>query len=298
MMKYKNRLLYLFMLSALVWGAGCEDYRLNNMVDDKIYLNSFGLNPQNIYKWEGYTYTLNVNKSGVGQQSGEVQLTLDETLLTQYGTTYTLLPSEMYKIKTSKLNLSTGDYQVPFEIEFNAAAIEALAASTKMLYALPVKLTSPNNSLKLAADAQTFSVIVPTVLDAYIGFKVSGLTATKSVVNMANSPAEMKFYSFVTTNYNNKWDLTYKVAVDAEALTAFNTANKTAHNLLPADAYRIDAGSLKVQNLNNEGAISYFIKKAGAPIGEYVLPLTITEVSKNGVNPAKKTTLIPVSIQN
>ncbi|MDQ6480704.1 DUF1735 domain-containing protein [Dyadobacter sp. LHD-138] len=298
MKNYKKRLLHLLALSFTMMSASCEDRRMNNMAEDKVYLNNFGLNNQNIYKGENFNYNLQVIKSGVGSQNGEVTLNVDETLLAKYyGTKYTLLPASYYTLKSSVLTIGKSDYQVPFEISFDATGIEALQVETKLIYAVPFKL-SAGGSLKTAAESQLYSVFVPTVLSPYLQFKTAGLAPGTSSISLSRAPAETKFYAFVQTNYNNKADLHYKVEVDESVLTAYNLEKKTNHVILPAQAYRLDASSFLVPNLNNEQGLSYYVVRDKASKGSYMLPLKITEVSKFGINPAKSTMIIPVSIQD
>ncbi|WP_165940078.1 DUF1735 domain-containing protein [Dyadobacter psychrotolerans] len=298
MKNYKNSLLHLLALSLIILAAGCEDRRMNNMVEDKVYLNNFGLNNQNVFKGDNFTYNLQVVKSGVGTQEGEVTITVDESLLAKYyGTKYTLLPAAYYKVKNSTLKIEKSDYQVPFEVSFDAAGIEALQTTTQFTYAIPFKLSSAG-SLHTAVETQLYSVVVPTVVSPYLGFKTAGLAAATSSLSLAGSPAETKFYAFVQTNYNNKADLQYKVEVDEAVLTAYNIEKKTSHKILPSQAYRLDPASFLVQNLNNEQALTYYLLKNNAPKGAYMLPLKLTQVSLFGINPAKSTMLIPVSIQD
>ncbi|WP_177194168.1 DUF1735 domain-containing protein [Dyadobacter sp. SG02] len=266
------------------------------MAEDKVSLSDFGENVQNVFKWENPTYQLQVIKSGAGQTGGEVTLHVDESVLAQYGDTYTLLPDRLYKVKAPLISLAKSDYSVPFEIEFDAAGIEALQAETKLLYAVPFKISS--NTIKPAAENQLYSLVVPKILSPYIHFKTAGLAPDASAVSTANSPAESRFYAFLQTNYHNKTDLQYKVEVSGAALAAYNLANGTTHKLLPADAYKLDEGSFVVANLNDEQALSYYLLKGKVANGEYMLPLEITSVSKYGIDPARSTMLIPVKIQD
>ena len=185
---------------------------------------------------------------------------------------------------------------MPFEIEFDAAGIEALQAATKLRYAVPVRLLS--NTLKTAAENQLYSLVVPKILSPYIHFKTAGLVPDASTVSTANSPSETRFYAFLQTNYHNKTDLQYKVEVSEAALAAYNLANGTTHKLLPQDAYRIDEHSFVIANLNDEQALSYYLLKGKVANGDYMLPLKITTVSKYGIDPARSTMLIPVKIQD
>jgi hypothetical protein len=292
----KNRLIPFLIGAMALFGVGCEDRRMNNMIEDKVYLTKFGENVQNVFKWDNYTYELQVTKSGVGQQGGEVSLNVDESALTPYAAKYKLLPADLYKIKSTTLKLHKGDYSVPFEIELNTAGIEALKAATKLNYAVPFKLTT--STLTPAAESQLISVFVPNVLSPYIEFKTPGLSPATSSISTAIAPDETKFYVFLRTNYDNKTDLEYKVEMDEAVLTAYNLEKKTSHKLLPAEAYRIDASTFKIAKLNNEQALSYYLLKGKVPNGDYMLPLKIKTVAKHEINPEKSTILIPVKIQN
>lgn len=275
-------------------GSACEDRRMNNMVSDQVYLNKFGENVQNIFKGEHFTYQLQVIKSGVGQQGGEVSIQVDASILGRYEGKYALLPAELYKVKSSQVSLKSSDYSAHFEVEFDAAAIQNLEADTGLQYAIPFRLSS--NTFKLAPDQQLFSVVVPKVLSPYIQFKTPGLAPATSSVSEANSAPETRYYAFLQTNYNNRSDLQYKVEVSESALAAYNKEQGTTHRLLPAAAYRIDQSSFNISSLNNEQAMSYYLLTGKVPVGEYMLPFEITQVSKYGIDPQAKTMFIPVKI--
>lgn len=295
-MNNTNSLSLLLICLLAIVASACEDRRMNNMAEDKVSLNDFGENVQKVFKWENSTYQLRVIKSGAGQTGGEVTLSVDKSVLDKYGDTYTLLPDELYKVKTPLISLGKSDYSVPFEIEFNAAGIEALQAETKLLYAVPFRLSS--NTIKPAAESQLYSLVVPKILSPYIHFKTAGLAPDASTVSLANSPSESRFYAFLQTNYHNKTDLRYKVEISEAALAAYNLANGTTHKLLPAEAYKLDESSFVIASLNDEQAFSYYLLKGKVANGEYMLPLKITSVSKYDIDPARSTIFIPVKIQD
>jgi hypothetical protein len=295
-MNNRNRFLMLFIGIVAFIGVGCEDRRMNNMVADKVYLNNHGENIQDVFKGDDFVYSLHVIKSGIGQTSGEVSLSLDESALSKYEGKYTVLPAELYKIKSNQITMAASDYQVPFEIVFNVSGIEALQATTELTYAVPVKLSSA--TIELGAENEILSVIVPHVVTPYLEFKTPGLALTTASISTSFSPAETKFYAFVKTNYHNKSDLEYTIEVDEDALEIYNLEKETTYELLPAEAYKIDPTTFVVANLNNEQAFSYYLLKGKVRNGSYMLPLKIKTVSKYGINLAKSTMLIPVSIQD
>lgn len=293
-MTFQCRLTQVWVCFLVLLGSGCEDRRMNNMIGDQVYLNESGENVQNVFKGEQFIYRLQVIKSGVGQEGGEVSIQVDESILARYEGKYTLLPAALYKVKSPQISLKSSDYSADFEVEFDAAAIQELEAGTRLKYAIPFRLSS--NTLQLASDQQLFSVVVPKVLNPYIQFKTPGIAPATSSVSQANSAPETRYYAFLQTNYNNQSDLQYKVEVSEGALAVYNKEHGTTHRLLPAAAYRVDQSSFTIANLNNEQAMSYYLMTGKVPAGEYMLPLEITQVSKYGIDPQAKTMLIPVKI--
>jgi len=287
----------LLVASIMIWGISCEDYRMANMTNDKVYIGNHGINPQNIYKGGEIVYSQMVIKSGVGQSGGNVSLSVDESLLTGFSE-YSLLPAQYYSFKSSNLNFDKSDYQMPFEIQFDAEGIEELKRETELNYALPIRLISESTSLPLSETEDTdFSIIVPHVLEPYVSFRDPGLGNNISTVS-GPSAAETRFFAFVSTNYHNQQELTYQVEVDEEALESYNAANETNFKILPAEGYRLDEASMKIPHLNNTASLAYYLYKDKVPKGNYVLPVTIKQVSRHGINPVASTMLIQVAIQD
>src|SRR5690606_5146418 len=123
--------------------------------------------------------------AGVGRQSGTVGLNVNESLLPSE---YTLLPGEYYSLKQNQITFEKSDYQLTFDVEFDAPGIRALMESTGLTYAIPFELSTTGDELQLAEDpAQSVSIVVPQVLDPFIGFESPGLQPIASGIN-ANSP--------------------------------------------------------------------------------------------------------------
>lgn len=284
-------------VAGLLLLAACKDHRMDKMIDDSVYLVNTGVNEQKIFTGEGFSYAVTAIKAGTGRQSGTVGLTVNESLLPEYGSEYTLLPDNYYSLGQNQINFGKADYQLAFDVTFDAAGIRALKASTGLTYAIPFELTTAEASLKPApAPGQSVSIVVPLVLDPWIGFKAPGLQGIASSIN-SGSPSETKFNLFVSTNYHNQWDLSYDIVVDAAALEAYNQANKTTYKLLPAEAYRLDTEALSVPKLQNENSFTYYLLKDKAAAGTYMLPLRISSVSKHGIDPDRSLMLIPVTIE-
>src|SRR5690625_2245503 len=62
----------------------CEDNRLSDMVDDKIYLLNAGEKIVNVVNWPDVPFELIAIKSGMGNQNGVIQLISDRSILDDY----------------------------------------------------------------------------------------------------------------------------------------------------------------------------------------------------------------------
>ncbi len=268
------------------------------MVDDQVYFLNAGVHQQNVYQGNEEPIEIMVVKGGTGNQSGTLQMAVEESLLEKFGDKkYSLLPAQYYKLKFTTLAFKKSDNRLPFEIEMDAVGIEALQKETDLKYAIPLSLTT-SGGLKLSDEESGYTIIVPKVMKPYLQFKTPGLSPSTVNISLASSANETLSYVFLKTNYHNQIDLTYSIQLDTIALNVYNQTNGTSHKLFPASNYRLDEATFKLQQLNNEGALTLHVLKDNLKKGSYLLPLTITKVGKFGINPEAATTLVPISIQN
>lgn len=292
-----------FTLLLLFIHTACTDNRMHNMVDDSVYVLKPSFNEVKVFNWDGFTYSLEIVKSGVGQQSSEVKLVVDESYLTNYnldnGTAYKLLPENLYSIKTTQMSLSTKDYRVLFPIEFDTNGIIELQGEENVEYILPIKVEVVNADIAATED-RLFSLIAPNVSQPYLQFKDPGLAINVHAVS-PDSPDVLQFATKVITTYNNKWNLDFDISVEAEAVDAYNQENGTAYKLLPEAAYKLISETSGIKENLNEGSFQYEILKPGLVdgetnlFGEYLLPLRITSVSQNKINTNADLYLVRVS---
>ncbi len=292
-----------FTLLLLFIHTACIDNRMHNMVDDSIYVLKPSYNEVRVFNWEGFTYSFEVIKSGVGQQSSDVKLIVDESYLTSYnlenGTAYKLMPADLYTMKTTQMTLSSKDYRALFPIEFNADGIALLQGEGNAEYVIPIRAEVANESIA-AEDERLFSLIAPVVYQPYFQFKDPGISINVHALN-PDSPDVLQFATKVITTYNNKWNLDFEIVVDAPAVEKYNNENGTAYKLLPEAAYKLISETKVIKENLNEGSFQYEILKQGLVdgdtnlFGEYLLPLRITSVSQNKINPDADLYLIRVS---
>ena len=150
-----------------IFVSSCKDDRLENMVDDKVYVLKSGLNEVEIEKQGSYTYSLYVIKSGVGRQEFDVQLSINESVLNSYNqmneTEYVLLPSQYYKLTTDSKFIGKEDYRTPFDIVLDTEAILDLQMNSEIEYALPFELKLINATVEVGGDDNMTSIFVPII---------------------------------------------------------------------------------------------------------------------------------------
>lgn len=308
-MKLKKYISQFVAISSLfISMTACEDYRSHNMVDDTVYLLKPDYNEINIFEWGNFDYDLYVIKSGVGQQSAELELVADlgilETYNTEQGTSYKALPEDCYTLKSSKLFIAEEESSKAFEFVFNTKKILELQGEGNIEYVLPCRINSLNGIV--SESKRMYTLIAPEVKKPYIEF------ANSSVLNVATidptSSNEEKFLANIQTNYNNKWDLTYVLGIDPTALIPYNedrvSKNMKPVELLPAEAYTLVKDTWKIPAKANEKDFEYVLHKdklRGSDgiykFGEYAIPVRIESVSMHGINPDKATLILPVSFQ-
>lgn len=306
-MKINNHISILVLLFCAAFFTACEDNRMNDMEDDKIYLLNPGLNEQTIFNWPGYTYKLGVIKSGMGQQGGEVALKIDEALLVDFNeanqTDLKMLPQELVKINNPSMTLKAGDYRAFFEIELNTEEIAQLIESTGEQYALPFQMEILSGNFKMEDQESMYSLLVPAVNEPYIEMEKAGLLHELTIIDL-RSPEETMFVSEVQINYNNQWDIEFAVATEGNLVEEYNALNNTNYKVLNESAYKIDPSSLTIPIYTNKQPIKITFVKEGFSdsngqyqFGDYLLPVKLTSVSKNNINPEKAIQYIPVSFR-
>jgi len=291
---------YIFL--AIVLLESCEDNRMENMANDKIYLIKSGIQEARIYNFGSCDYDLAIYKSGYGTDKASLEFLTDPTLLTTYnqtnGTNYLLLPPNCYSVVNSTMNLSAETASDKYRVIFNTTEVLKIMANGDQ-YMLPLRIKALNNiELK---DSKTDILLVPKVSEPYIFFSTPGFPSTALSVSM-NDPDEFDLFSKIQTNYKNKWDLNFTIEVDPQALTDYNNEKKTSFKLLPDNAFRMhnDSWSLIAGVSSKEIPLTLvrknLVNNQGVHLfGEYVLPLRIKTVSKHGIDPVNGIQFLYVS---
>jgi hypothetical protein len=280
-----NRVIFLSIMAVmLMFITACEDSRDNYMVASKIGFVNPGYSEFNVYKGMDVTSTqLYVIKSGNGQQSAKVSVSVKDAVLDKYneenGTAFQSLPSSCYTFVQKDIDFGGADYRKAFEIDWNEEQLIALNPDS---YALPIEIKADNQ--KLMATDRANAIIVLNVKDAVLEVETPGLydlPLKPYIGDMSDKEITLK----VRTTFVNKSGLTYRLEVDPQLLADYNAANGTTYQLLPPVAYTLDT-EWSVPANQNEGSFKLVYHGNGLNpdantynLGDYIVPIRIVSVS-------------------
>lgn len=146
--------------------------------------------------------------------------------------------------------------------------------------ATTVDFTNAKGSLELPATAYS-GILQPQALDIQ-----STPTPISLMVNLSGAKPSGS-------------NTTATLAVDQNALTAYNSANSTNYTLLPQAAYSIPSLSVAIPAGQRSANLIININTSVIdPSQQYILPLTIVDGGGQQINPQYKTVLFNVQVKN
>ncbi|TDN97088.1 BT_3987 domain-containing protein [Sunxiuqinia elliptica] len=298
--KITIKLLFIFSFIPLIFS--CEDNRMNDITEDKVYLIKSGVQNAQLFNFGTYKYELIVNKSGIGRKEAKLKLTIANDLLESYNTAensqYEILPANCFTFENKELNIAEKEASDKFCILFNTTAIQKLS-SQKKSFALPIRIEAVND-IELLADNSNV-LLIPVLSEPYIEFTEPGLSKTPISLSL-NDPESFNVPVSIQTNYKPQAKLNFKIEVDTQELTKYNDANNTNYLLLPENSYQLfpnehflNVGQ-KSKDLNISIVRKNLLNKPDLYLfGEYILPLRIKEVSEHTIAQQGATILLHIS---
>lgn len=286
---------------------GCEDNRLNDIVDDQIYFLNSGLSHKQVFNLENATMDVVLIKSGIGKQSGAVTISVNESLVDAYNlensTEFLPLPADLYSISNSRQDLGTDDYRVTFTISINGAGIQNIQEQTGLTYVIPLQAQVASGDLAASEPEKLESLIVPQVIHPYLSFTDTGLVSGRTIVNF-DSPDIMELFSSVEVNFPNNQDIPFDIEIDPELVREYNERNGTSFKVLHDGAFSIDQSTLTLKEFENSHGFGFQIQKDGFigggeqyNFGNFLIPIRLISKGDIPADPTRQTQLLQVSFQ-
>lgn len=279
------KLLIVASFVSIATGA-CTDERDNFMVDDTI-----GLVKNNqvidVSIYEGQ-YQFAVIKSGKGQQSATVNLTVSETALAEYntanGTDYTLMPESCYAISSSAINFTKSEIRKFIDITWNNTAIFALDGSKE--YVIPLQVSVSNDAVAVDAN-RSLAIVYPKRASISMGAPLA------EAMSPVASRAVITRQGAIALSYALEMDITINYAIDNSLIAAYNAANGTDYKAAPEGLVTLAAASSVIAAGQQSATFSCQLNSQSLFTGnvlnsvdenKYLAPVRITSISVDGVN--------------
>lgn len=287
--------------------TACEDNRLIDIAEDKVYFLHAGLHEHEVINHDDASCEVVLVKSGIGQQTGAVRLLVDEGVLQNFNsensTEYLPLPSEMYTIAISDLDIGKEDYRSRFRIDMNAPAIRELQQETDQTYVIPLQAQVVNGNITESEPGQLESLLIPRIIEPYLALADTGLVSGNTVLNF-DSPDEVDLFSVVEVNFPNDKNIEFGVEIDPVLVQEYNDRNGTSYEILNPESYEIVENSLTLNNFENEHPFGITLYKSGFvddneqyKFGDYLIPIRLVSKGDVAINPDWQTQLLQVSFQ-
>lgn len=286
----KNYLIYMIsvVLSAPLFFS-CEDNRMKDMVQDKVYLRQHGT--QNVSAFPlgagEIRYDLWAYKGGTLGASGSVRFTVDTGILDAYNADAAqdaqlqMLPVECYRIPYSEFHVSGDSPAAKFYFYYDPDVIAA-NYGTGRKFALPMRIEADGIEVN---EEQASAMIIFDINYMLVGFEeylpvvheitssVSSYTETLTLAIPSEIPSDiMVVLSTDDTSYVNEYNAEYG----------------TSYTLLPSEYYSIENDEPVIVAGQTSSDVSIRVNAAQLPVGEFVLPVAIESAQGASINPERR----------
>ena len=146
----KNLIIKIIMVvTSISFFIAFEDNRMDGMVKDKVYLVQSGVQEVYVNYRDFADYTVTVYKSGIGEQTANVSIEVDEETLKVYNeeenTSFEIIPDVCYSISKTNFDFSTSTVSYKSLITFDGDIIKRYQQRGEKKYVLPLKLHVDGN---------------------------------------------------------------------------------------------------------------------------------------------------------
>lgn len=194
---------------------------------------------------------------------------------------YAYLPAEYYSLPDKELKFGAQERYKIVEAILKTREIQKLQETHNgQKYALPLLIRSSEVSVN-----DSMLIIAPDIKSPTIGLTNTGFVSSAQF--SSHGEATLTYSLQLTLPTPNTWGLKCTVASNEEAVSAFNQYN-TQHNnrykLLPQNAYTLpDNGVVTFGEEATTASLDITFNRSALEMGEYILPLSITNPTVEGV---------------
>ena len=297
-MKTKGLIISVF-IGLLFLFNSCESNKDEFLSDFStiLYFVDSGEVPLTLYKTgEDGDYQVSIYKAGSKSKasaSAKVKVMGADELAAynfENGTKYTLLPQEYYQINSSlNLNFTSSAMNQSVDVTFKTNMIDQLPVVDGE-YVLPLELSSSTDSVNVAKRTVFVAptVIIPSVYFSKTGYHHAIITQDGSDVTT--------FQLAIAMPLKNQWTFDCTIAIDPAVLAAYNEANGTNYEMLPAGSYEMNTTVAFVPGENAQ-TVEVAVDRKNLTYGDYILPMKLNSCSMEAfeIDQSQNTCLLGVT---
>lgn len=300
-LRMRKSIVYIALCTLAFVQVSCEDNREQYLDDYStiLYFRDSGEIEYPINKPEETAdYTISVVKAGSdkGAVTAVDMKLMDEGLLAEYnesnGTHYKVLPSACYTMETGKLAFNAADMYKRINVSFITETVNALQEEEGIdNYVVPLVLCNSADSINAG---KKYVFIKPEVVTPLVSFEKTGYVMN-SFSEKSNPIVDLKLPLLLSIK--SKWSFDCYTEVDEELLETYNREQGVNFMLLPPDLYTMNEGGIVKMTPEGDNRLNITVNREGLNYGNYVLPLSLTDVSLKTIepDPAKSACLLGVS---
>ena len=191
---------------------------------------------------------------------------------------YDYLPAGTYKFTDTELDFSDAESYKVLSVAFDAIAVKQQIADNGKQYVLPLKLTSPDASVKDSVLLLELDVQTPKAQFTKAGY-------WDAITFQPDGAAQQNISNSLTLgSLKNRWDFNCTIGVDdaaKQAFEAYNAEHEGKYVLLPEGTYTFTPTVGFTANADT-AAVTVNVDRNKLQRGLYILPIHISDISKNG----------------
>ncbi|EJX09662.1 protein containing Region of unknown function DUF1735 [gut metagenome] len=285
--------------------TSCEKY--DDLVPSEYHhilnIKQYGMQRISLYTTgEDAVYKFTVMKGGSEPNSpatGLVEAMSEEeykTYAEQNNVAEAYLPADMYQIKENQLNFAADETYKINEVTLKTSEIKKLMDKNKKHYALPIRMTSSDCTVKNELLVLQLDIETPELKFKLSGGNkyVAGATFTTDKTDKQTAQLQVVFAT------QNLWDFTFDAQTDEKAKQAFEAYNKAAdgrYTLLPKEAYQFKNQGISFPKNTTSMTLSISIDPKKLNCGEYILPLHLSNISNENFKANEENDVVLVGIK-
>ena len=233
-----------------------------------------------------YTLPVTVRRVGKGDGSslsvrlGVWSASELEAYNREEGTSYSLLPAELYSVSPSELSVGDGTGEASASVSFSPSEVFSLVKETGGDYAIPLRLESGEAKVM---SSESGLLVAVSLSYPEVSFSSAGTVAVSVGGERVEAEIPTSFRGGETSGSPLEFTCGLTVAEDASGLVErYNSENRTSYSLLPEGSYSL--GEVRYGAGDSEASGTLTVLRERLSAGEsYLLPLRLGECSDGSV---------------